>query len=146
MRATNWPSQALNAASWRPADMDVQVADLLAQRVAVEPQYVGRLELIAAGRRQGSRDQRSLDLANQSIVDARRRQGAVVGTKIAVDVALDGVAETVVGWAPRRGSASVPARAELQRDHVLVDRFLGVEDGQSAHEVLEFADIPGPRM
>ena len=98
----------ISAPSWRPAHVDVQIADFLAQCVPVQAQNVGGLQLVATRGRQRARDQRPLDLADQPIVDTGRRQGAVMGAEIAVDVALDGAAEIVVD---RSGSAaSVGAR------------------------------------
>ena len=43
-----------------PNHLDIQVVDLLAQRVAIETQQVGGAYLVAAGRRQCGRQQRIL--------------------------------------------------------------------------------------
>src|SRR5690349_24137754 len=84
LRAITRSSQALEAASWSPTDVNVQFADLLAQGIAIEPEHVRGLELIAARRQQGARDQRTLDLAKQPVIDTGRRQRSVVRTEIAL--------------------------------------------------------------
>src|SRR6187401_1451993 len=58
---------------------DVEVLDLLAQRIAIEPQKTGGAQLVPASRPQGERQQRPLDLGNDTIVHAIRRQPVAVG-------------------------------------------------------------------
>src|SRR5580700_46141 len=53
-------------------DLDVQVANLLSQRVAVEAEQVGGTDLVAPGRRQRGREQRNLDFLEDAMVEARR--------------------------------------------------------------------------
>src|SRR5262245_15903764 len=52
---------------------DVEVLDLLAQRIAIEPQKTGSTQLITTRCPQGERKQRPLDLGNDTIVHAVRR-------------------------------------------------------------------------
>src|SRR3954462_9896680 len=113
------PNDAVSAASWRPADMNVQVADLLPECVAVQAKHVRSLELVATSRRQRPRDQGPLHLADQTVVDARRRQGTIVGPEITVDMPLDGVAEAIVRGRGVRGQRRGARVLKLQRDHVL---------------------------
>src|SRR6476646_10503887 len=73
-----WP-QADQRAVWRwsliaaPINLDIQVAYLLAQRVAVEPEQVGGADLIASGRRKRCRQQRHLDFLEDPVIEAGRR-------------------------------------------------------------------------
>src|SRR3982074_2971575 len=57
---------------------DVEVLDLLAQRVAIEPQKAGSTQLITACCPQGQGQKRPLDLGNDTIVHAVRRQPVAV--------------------------------------------------------------------
>src|ERR1700681_1179558 len=54
-------------------DLNVQIADLLAEGIAVEPQKVGRPDLIAAGRCQCCGEQRHLDFLEDAMIETRRR-------------------------------------------------------------------------
>src|ERR1700687_113810 len=56
-----------------PVNLNVQIANLLPQRVAVETQQVSGADLIAAGRRQRRREQRHLDLLEDAVIEPRRR-------------------------------------------------------------------------
>src|ERR1043166_3100541 len=56
-----------------PVDLDIEVADLLAQRIAVEPKQVRGPDLVAAGGRQRGREQRYLDLLQDAVIEAGRR-------------------------------------------------------------------------
>src|SRR6266480_7208004 len=56
-----------------PVDLDVQVANLLPQRVAVQAEQIGRADLITSGRRQCRREQRYLNLLEDPVIKARRR-------------------------------------------------------------------------
>src|SRR5205814_4110554 len=55
-------------------DLDVEVADLLAKGVAVDPEQVGSADLVAAGRGQRRRQQRMFDLAQDAVIEAGRRK------------------------------------------------------------------------
>src|SRR5882757_10453512 len=73
------PQRPLASRSWdtrlSPAaiDLNVEVADLFAQRIAVEAEQVGGADLIAAGRRQRRGQQRHLDLLEDAVIEPRRR-------------------------------------------------------------------------
>src|SRR5262249_46768644 len=67
-------------------DWNVQLADLLAQGVAIETKQMRRPDLIAAGGPEGVYDQRSLDLAQHSIVEPGGRQSDLVSGGIGLDV------------------------------------------------------------
>src|SRR6266851_9970574 len=56
-----------------PVNLDVQVANLLPQRIAVEAEQVGGTDLVAPGRRQRRRQQRHLDFLQDPVIEARRR-------------------------------------------------------------------------
>src|ERR1700722_9689490 len=62
-------TSALTAA---PVDLDVQIANLLPQCVAVEPEQIGSADLIAPGGRQRRREQGYLDLPEDPVIEARR--------------------------------------------------------------------------
>src|SRR5260370_40412518 len=72
-----WAPAAPNApgASAAAAEhLDVEVADFLAQCVAVDPEQVGGPDLIAARGRERHRQQRVLDLAQDAVVQTGRPQ------------------------------------------------------------------------
>src|SRR6266478_9456005 len=50
--------------------LNVQVAYLLAQRVAIEPEQVGGADLIAPGCRQRRRQQRHFDFLEDAVIEA----------------------------------------------------------------------------
>src|ERR1700683_3455227 len=56
-----------------PIDLNVQVANLLAQRVPIETEQIGGADLVAPGRRQSGREQRHLDLLEDAVIEAGRR-------------------------------------------------------------------------
>src|SRR6516164_6665932 len=68
------PSPALAATA---IDLDIEVPDLLSQGIAIEAQEVRGTDLIAAGGRQRSRQERHLDLLQDPVVEAGR--GHAVG-------------------------------------------------------------------
>ena len=55
-------------------DLEVEVADLLAQGVAIDAEQLGCPDLVAAGGRQGGADQRAFDLAQDAVIEPGRRQ------------------------------------------------------------------------
>src|SRR5215475_6937990 len=64
-------------------DLDIEVADLLSQGIAVDPQEVGSPDLIAAGCRERGRQQRVFDLAQDAVIEARRRQRVMKRREVA---------------------------------------------------------------
>src|SRR5882757_4127571 len=54
-------------------DLNIEVPDLLAQRVAVKPEQVGGADLVAARGRQRRGKQRHLDLFQDAVIEPRRR-------------------------------------------------------------------------
>src|SRR5437660_7037959 len=62
--------QSLAAAS---VDLNIEIPDLLPERVAVEAEQVGRADLVAARGRQRCGKQRHLDLLEDAVIEARRR-------------------------------------------------------------------------
>src|SRR6478672_4518539 len=75
--------------STRPIDLDVEVADLLAQGVAVDAQEIGGADLVAARRGQRGGEERPFHLAQDAVVETGRRQVVVEFGKIVRQVALD---------------------------------------------------------
>src|SRR4030081_2751886 len=70
-QARSGPREAFLVAT--PVNLNVQVAYLLAQRVAVKAEQVGGAVLIAARGSQCRREQRHLDLLEYPMIEARRR-------------------------------------------------------------------------
>jgi hypothetical protein len=56
---------------------DIQVADLLSQRVGVDTEQVGGADLVSACRRKRRGEQRELDLPQDSVIEAGRRDAVV---------------------------------------------------------------------
>src|SRR6202035_1167379 len=56
-----------------PVDLNVQIANLLPQRVPIEAEQIGGADLIAPGRRQRGGEQRHLDLLEDTVIEAGRR-------------------------------------------------------------------------
>src|SRR6266478_2280731 len=56
-----------------PVNLDVEVANLLSQGVAVEAQQVSGANLVTPGRRQCRRQQGNLDFLEDTVIEARRR-------------------------------------------------------------------------
>src|SRR5215471_13287116 len=54
--------------------LDIQIADLLAQRVAVDPEQIGGADLVAAGGGERHRQERMLDLPQNAVIEPGRRQ------------------------------------------------------------------------
>src|SRR5207247_4473932 len=54
--------------------LNLEVADLLAQRIAVDPEQIGSANLVAAGGRERHRQQRMLDLPQDAVIQTGRRQ------------------------------------------------------------------------
>ena len=84
---------------------DVEVLDLLAQRIAIEPQKTGGAQLVPARRPQRQRQQRPLDLGNDTIVHAVGRQPIAVSGEHRLQMAVDRVGQGDVarGMAVGRG-------------------------------------------
>src|SRR5581483_5183133 len=73
----------------RAEHLDVEVADLLAQRIAVEAEQRRGADLVAARGRQRGHQQRTLDVLEDAVVEARWRQLTAVAGEVAAEVALD---------------------------------------------------------
>jgi hypothetical protein len=58
--------QALAVSS--AVDLDVQIADFLAQSIAIDTKKVSRADLVAPGCGQRSGDQRAFDLAQNAVI------------------------------------------------------------------------------
>src|SRR5580700_824672 len=70
-------------------NLDFQVADFLAERVAIDAEQIGGTDLVAAGCRQRRRQQRAFNLTKDAVIEARRRQAVVKTGKILREEALD---------------------------------------------------------
>src|SRR5688500_12401216 len=72
----------------RPEDLDVEVADFLAKRIAVEAKQIGGPDLVAPGCRESGGEQRILDFTQDAVVEAGRRQSVLEAGKISRQMAL----------------------------------------------------------
>src|SRR4029453_17984764 len=91
---------------------DVEVLDLLAQRVAIEPQEAGSAQLIPARCPKGQGQQRSLNLGNDTIVHAVRWQTIAMGLEQCLQMAIHGVTQRHV-----RGTGGARGGLRLDRRH-----------------------------
>src|SRR5215475_3029404 len=78
-----------NGSAAAAEDLDFEISDFLAQRVAIDPEQVRRADLVVSCRRERHREQRMLDLAQDAVVEAGRRQRLAEARKIRRQVALD---------------------------------------------------------
>src|SRR4051794_12346663 len=88
-----WFARSASAAG--PVDLDVEVADFLAQGVAVEAEQIRRPDLVAAGGGQRGGQQRHLDFAQDPMIQAGRRHAIGKARKMRRQVDFDGAAEIV---------------------------------------------------
>src|SRR5215510_7432863 len=72
-----------------PKHLDFQVSDLLAQGVAVDPQEISSADLIAPRSCQRDRQQRVLDLPQDTVIEPRGRQTLPESGEIGGQMALD---------------------------------------------------------
>src|SRR5260221_1757143 len=56
-----------------PVDLNVEIPDLLPQRIAVKAKQVGSADLVAPRRRQRRGEQRHLDFLEDPVIEAGRR-------------------------------------------------------------------------
>src|SRR5690349_19971224 len=69
-------------------DVDPELPDLLAQRVAVDAQQVGRLDLVAASSRDRGENLRVIDLVQNALIKTGRRHLAAERDNIALLIVL----------------------------------------------------------
>src|SRR5262245_30094739 len=123
--------------------LDPEIANFLAQSVAVKPQEVGRANLVSAGRRQRRRDQRQFDFLQDAAVETGGRQLVAEAHEIVGKVALDRLGEIA-----RRFRGIGERRAARARqfvlDHVDGDDLLGIDRRETPHQILELAHIARP--
>src|SRR6476659_5432125 len=81
----NWQVLSTGPAKY----LNVKVADLLAQRIAVHPEKICGPDLVAAGRGQGCRQQRVLNLPQHAVIQAGRRQLPSEARKIRGEMAFN---------------------------------------------------------
>src|SRR6195256_3533605 len=110
---------------------DVEVLYLLAQRIAIEPQETGSAQLIPARGAERQGQQRALDLGNDTIVHAVRRQALAMGDKKRLQVPVDGVGQRDVAAGGVAHLGSLLDRGnrvgQLGFDRLAADAFLGIE-------------------
>src|SRR5579871_4367122 len=92
MRRSGRQARRLAAAA---VNLDIQVADFLPQRIAVQTEQVGRADLVAAGRRQRRGQKRHLDLLEDAVIEAGRRYAIGKAREVRRQIRLDRPAEIV---------------------------------------------------
>src|SRR5882757_8285879 len=133
---------ALTAAA---IDLNVEVANFLPQRVAVQAEQIGGADLIAAGRRQRGGQQRHLDFLKDAVVEPRRRYAVWEARKVRRQIGLDRAAKVLD--AERRIAAGCDGRRrQLAVNHRTRDDVLRIERGKPPREVFELAHIAGPAV
>src|SRR5690348_9811124 len=80
------PFLATERRSWRAGERNVQIPNLLPQRIPVQAENIGRFQLVAARRCERAQDQRTLDLAQEPVVNPWRRKAAGVRAEVALEV------------------------------------------------------------
>src|SRR6185437_3429623 len=88
-RAALWRGYRPASAPTGAINLDLKVANLLAQRISVDAEEVGGSDLVAMRRSQRGRQQRRFHLAQDAMVEPRGRQAIVEAGKITRQVALD---------------------------------------------------------
>src|ERR1700726_5152045 len=78
-----------------PVNLNIEITDLFAQRVAVEAEQIGGADLIAPCRRQCRRQQRHFDFLEDSVVEPRRRHAVGEAGKMRGQVGFEGAPEIV---------------------------------------------------
>ena len=71
-----------------PCDRNVKLSDPFSQRIPVDTQQFSGAKLVSPGRRQGQRDQWQFHFAQDSVVEAGRREALAVHVEIPLQVQL----------------------------------------------------------
>src|SRR6185369_9558646 len=117
---------AVGALAAAAKHLDVEIADLLAQRVAVDAEQIGGADLVAACRRQRRSQQWVLHLAQDAMIEPRWRQTVLEAGEVIREMPLDRRTQTLLAarlFAARRQSRL----RELGVDHRGGDRLLRIE-------------------
>jgi hypothetical protein len=83
-------SSTKGASAAAAEDLNVKIADFLAQRVAIDPEQICGADLVAAGGRKRHRQEWMLDLPEHPVIEARRRQSVAEAREISRQMPLDG--------------------------------------------------------
>src|SRR5919204_4401387 len=86
-----------NGSAAAAEDLDLEIADFLTQRIAIDPEQVRRADLVAACGRQRHREQRVLDLAQDAMVEPRRWQRVAEGGEVRRQVAFNRDRKALLG-------------------------------------------------
>src|SRR5262245_2681 len=126
-------------------ELNIEVADFLAQSIAVKSEQVGGTDLIAARGGQGGRQQWVFDFAQNAVIEPGRRQPVFKPREIRGEMPFNGSAKAFVAF--RFVAAYGESRLrQLRLDNSDRNRLLGVERRQPASQILELANIPWPAM
>src|SRR5579862_4320423 len=91
---------ALGHPIWRSVaaaeDLDIEVANLLSQRIAVDPEQIGSADLITAGRGQRRRQQRIFDFPQHPVIETSRGYAILKAGKIRGEMPLDRRAQALL--------------------------------------------------
>src|SRR6185503_19310979 len=141
IRGLKRPARLIAAA----VDLNIEVADFLAQGVAVDAEQVGRANLVAAGGGERGGQQRIFDLAQDAVIEPGRRHPVLETGEIARQVALDRGAEGFFG-AQLLATGRQRRLRQFGVDHRGGDRFLRIERRQPARQIFEFAHVARPAV
>src|SRR5690606_406616 len=130
-----------------PDNLDMKVPDLLAQRIAVEPQELGGAKLVALGRQKGEFDQRPFDFAQNAVIEPSGRQGVVVRIEIIAQVPFHRLAQRLVGRGARARGDLIDLRlGKLGADFLYAQGFLGIKRAQAPDQILKLAHVSRPAV
>src|SRR5262245_51345406 len=71
-----------NASAATAEDLNIEIADFLPQGIAIDPEQIRRADLVAAGGCQSHREERMLDLAQDTVVKAGGRQSVAESREV----------------------------------------------------------------
>src|SRR5262249_39558014 len=77
-----------NASAATAEDLNIEIADFLPQGIAINPEQIRRADLVTAGSGQSHREERMLDLAQDTVVEAGGRQGVAETREVRGQVAF----------------------------------------------------------
>src|SRR4029450_11858249 len=112
-------------------DLDFEIADFLAQRIAIDSEEIRRADLIPASGCERPRQERMLDLPQHTMVEAGRRQAIAKAREIRRQVPFDGGRKALLR-ARRLRIGHHGGLCEFGVDHRSRDCFLRIESGEPA--------------
>src|SRR4051812_11701589 len=128
-----------------PIHLDIEIPDLLPQRVAVEAEQIGSTDLVTAGGGERGREQRHLDLLQDAMIEARRRHAVREALEVRGEISFHRAAEIVDAMLDG-GTRADRGWRQLAVDDGARDHVLGIERSKTTGEVLELAHVARPAV